>query len=248
MTDTPMGRVSYGDDPSQFFELWRPQGTPAGVAVMIHGGFWRAKYDLSHANPFCAALASRGMAIANLEYRRIGQIGGGWPGSFHDVVAGVAAASARLGGTPVVIGHSAGGHLALRLTTEPVSLRAVVALAPVADLRLANKLNLSNAAVAEFLGASPEKAPGRYDEACPSKCASSLPRVLVHGTEDEDVPIAISRAFVEARRNDPVPPTLIEIPDAKHMDLIDPESVAGAKVMEIVLRLVNSHNSITLPL
>ena len=240
MPDAPIERVSYGDDPNQFFELWRPEETPIGVAVMIHGGFWRAKYDLGHANPFCAALAAKGIATANLEYRRTGQIGGGWPGSFEDVVAGVRAASERLGGTPVVIGHSAGGHLALRLASEPVPLRAVVALAPVADLRLAYKLNLSNGAVAEFLGATPESAPERYDEACPSKRASSVPRVLVHGTDDEDVPIAISRAFVEARCNDPVPPTLIEIPDAKHMDLIDPESSAGAKVIEIVLQLVEA--------
>jgi acetyl esterase/lipase len=139
---------------------------------------------------------------------------------------------------PVLIGHSAGGHLALRLASEPVSLQAVLALAPLADLRVAYKLNLSNGAVAEFLGATPESSPELYDEACPSKHASAVRRVLVHGSEDEVVPIAIARAFIEARRNDPVPPTLIEIPNAMHMDLIDPESQAGAKVIETVLRSI----------
>ena len=86
-------------------------------------------------------------------------------------MAGVKAASERLGRAPVVIGHSAGGHLALRLASEPVPLKAVVALAPVADLRLAYELNLSNGAVVEFLGGTPEAMPGRYDEACASSHA-----------------------------------------------------------------------------
>ncbi len=240
MADASIQRVSYGDDPNQFFDLWRPEGLPIGVAVMIHGGFWRAKYDLAHANPFCSGLAAKGIAIASLEYRRVGQNGGGWPGTFEDVLAGVQAASEKLDGTPVVIGHSAGGHLALRLASESIRLRAVVGLAPVADLRLAYELSLSHGAVAEFLGATPEFAPERYDEACASKRESSVPRVLVHGTDDEDVPIAISRAFVAAHGEDPVPPTLIEIPNARHMDLIDPETSAGRKVIEIVLRSFSS--------
>ncbi len=229
MADASTQRVNYGDDPNQFFDIWRPEELPIGVAVMIHGGFWRAKYGLAHANPFCAALAAKGIAVASVEYRRVGQHGGGWPGSFQDVQAGVQAASEKLGGVPVVLGHSAGGQLALRLAGEPIRLRAVVALAPVADLRRAYALDLSNGAVAEFLGGTPESEPGRYDEACPSKRASSVPRVLVHGTEDEDVPIAISRAFVEAHRGDEVPPTLIEIPHATHMDLIDPETSGRAE-------------------
>ncbi len=237
MPDAVVERISYGDDPNQFFELWIPTAKSAGAAVMIHGGFWRAKYDLEHVRPFCAALAAKGVATANLEYRRVGQSGGGWPGTFDDVVAGVKAASERLGCAAVVIGHSAGGHLALRLALEPIPLRAVVALAPVADLRMTYELNLSNGAVVEFLGATPESAPDRYDDACPSKRAAVVRRVLVHGTEDEVVPLAISRTFVEARKGDPEPPTLIEIPGATHMDLIDPESLAGAMVLDLVLQL-----------
>ncbi len=237
MPEAPVERVSYGKDPTQFFELWRPAAKPVGVAVMIHGGFWRAKYDLAHVRPFCAALAAKGAATVNLEYRRVGQSGGGWPGTFEDVVAGIAAASKLLGSAPVVIGHSAGGHLALRLASEPVTLRAVIALAPVADLRLAYDLNLSNGAVREFLGATPENRPDIYDDACPSQGTSSVHRVLVHGTADEDVPIAISRTFVEACKRDPEPPSFIEIPNAGHMDLIDPESPAGAMILNLVLKL-----------
>jgi acetyl esterase/lipase len=229
-------RIAYGADVNQFFELWHPE-TAAGFAVFIHGGFWRAKYDLNHANPFCAALAAREIVTANLEYRRIGQPGGGWPGTFEDVIAGVRAATERFGGSPVIVGHSAGGHLALRLASEPLSLRAIVALAPVADLRLACELNLSNGAVVEFLGGTPEEMPSRYDEACASTHASSTPRSLVHGTLDEDVPIEISRAYVRVRQSDTQPPSLLELPGAGHMDLIDPESPAGLTVIDLVTRL-----------
>lgn len=230
-------RIPYGGDASQFFELWHPEQTATSFAVFIHGGFWRAKYNLSHANAFCGALTARGIVTANLEYRRVGEQGGGWPGTFEDIVSGVKAASEHLGRAPVVVGHSAGGHLALRLASEPVPLKAVIALAPVADLRLAYDLNLSNGAVAELLGSTPEAMPRRYDEACASSYASSVPRSLVHGTEDEDVPIDIARAFIWTRQNDPQPPSLVEIPEAGHMDLIDPESSAGLIVIDLVTRL-----------
>jgi acetyl esterase/lipase len=230
-------RISYGYDASQFFEVVHAGQALVGFAVFIHGGFWRAKYDLSHANPLCAELAGRGIITANLEYRRVGQTGGGWPGTFEDVMAGVKAASEHVGRVPVVVGHSAGGHLALRLASERVSLKSVVALAPVADLRLAHKLNLSNGAVVEFLGGAPEAMPSRYDEACASKHASSTRRIIVHGTKDEDVPIDITRKFMQARRSDPEQPSLLEIPDADHMDLIDPESPAGLTVIDLVTQL-----------
>ena len=233
-------RIAYGANENQYFELWRPRQASAGTAVMIHGGFWRAKYDLAHARPFCAALAARGMLTANLEYRRVGQPGGGWPGTFEDVVAGIKAATESLGDAPVVIGHSAGGHLALLAATEGLPLRTVVALAPVADLRRAYDLNLSNGAVREFLGTTPESDPGRYDLACPSRKAVSIPRLLVHGTEDEDVPTSISRAFVAAHNDDPQPPKLIEIGGAKHMELIDPSSAPGAEVIELVVQLAQA--------
>jgi acetyl esterase/lipase len=229
--------ISYGGDASQFFELWHSEQAVAGFAVFIHGGFWRAQYDLSHANPFCAALAERGVITANLEYRRVGEPSGGWPGTFEDVLAGLKAVSEHIGGAAVVVGHSAGGHLALRLASEPVPLKAVIALAPVADLRLAYKLNLSDGAVVEFLGGTPETMPGRYDEACASSRAWSTRRFIVHGTRDEDVPIDIARAFMLARHNDLEPPSLLEIPDAGHMDLIDPESPTGLTVIDLVTRL-----------
>jgi acetyl esterase/lipase len=230
-------RVPYGPDASQFFELWQPELAVAGFVMFIHGGFWRAKYDLSHADPFCATLAARGVITVNLEYRHVGQPGGGWPGTFEDVVAGLKAVRERTGPVPVVVGHSAGGHLALRLSCGPIPMKSVVALAPVADLRLAYELNLSNGAVVEFLGGTPETMPSRYDEACPSTHDSLARCFIVHGTKDEDVPIDIARAFIQPRQNDPERASLLKISDAGHMDLIDPESPAGSIVIDLVTRL-----------
>jgi acetyl esterase/lipase len=236
MPDSQAEHISYGADENQFFELWQPLGHTLGSAVFVHGGFWRAKYDLRHADDFCAALANKGIAVANLEYRRVGQPGGGWPETFEDVATGVKAVRACLDSAPVLIGHSAGGQLALRLVSEPIPLKDVVALAPVADLRLAHQLNLSKGAVAEFIGGTPASMPDRYDEACPSNRASHASTLIVHGTEDEDVPIQISRSFVNARKNDPEPPKLVEIPGAGHMDLIDPKSPAGVTVLKLIFQ------------
>jgi acetyl esterase/lipase len=111
------------------------------------------------------------------------------------VFAGVKAASQLVGRLPVVVGHSAGGHLALRLASEPVRLKAVIGLASVADLRLANELNLSSGAVVEFMGGTRVAMPRRYDEAWAHSHASSALSLIVHGTNDEDIPIDITRAF-----------------------------------------------------
>ncbi len=110
MTDPVVYR--YGADPSQFGELSRPDGAARGTVVLLHGGFWRARHDLSPMRPLAADLAARGYAAWNLEYRRV-PAGGGWPGTFEDIAAGVD----LLAGLPVstdqaiAIGHSAGGHL-----------------------------------------------------------------------------------------------------------------------------------------
>jgi alpha-beta hydrolase superfamily lysophospholipase len=236
-------RVPYGDDPSHFFDLWLPTVQSArGTVVMIHGGFWRSRYDLSHASHLCAALARNGLVAASLEYRRVGSSGGGWRGTYDDVLAGFDAArdvlpqSDRL----VVLGHSAGGHLALRLAIDRVAVRGVVALAPVACLQSAYDLNLGNGAVAEFLGGSPARVPGAYRDACPSLHSSTVPRVLLHGSSDDVVPISISREFVNARGGDPGGVRLVEIERADHLALIDPRSSVFSTVLSNTLDLIGN--------
>lgn len=230
-------RIAYGDGPSQFFDVWTPREEIRGTAVMIHGGFWRARYDLTHASHMCAALAASGIATASLEYRRVGETGGGWPGSYQDARAGFAAAREYLGPAPILLGHSAGGHLALRLAADEKTLRGVVALAPVANLRLAFELNLSNGAVRDFLGATPREDSALYDAACPTKHATQVPVVLVHGTSDDVVPIELSNSYRAARRQDVAGVRIVELLGVDHFALIDPESLAWPIVLNCVLEM-----------
>ena len=157
------------------------------VAIVIHGGFWRAKYDLTHAGHLCAALTKAGVATVNLEYRRVGNPGGGWPGSLQDIEAArrflpeLAKKHKVDVGRVIVVGHSAGGHLALALVARQNHLRGVIALAPISDLRRANDLHLSNDAVVEFLGGTPSQVPEHYAEASPIELPVSVPQVIIHG-------------------------------------------------------------------
>jgi acetyl esterase/lipase len=218
-------RLPYGAEASQFVEFHRPATAgPHPLAIMIHGGFWRARYDLRHAGHLCAALAAAGIATANLEYRRSGEPGGGWPDTLRDVQAGIAFArdrAASFGGDAsrtIVIGHSAGGHLALWAAAEIPDLACVIGLAPVASLELAYTLALSDCAVAEFLGGAPGDLPERYAHADPAR-PTAVPRILIHGDADDIVPMELTRSFR-------APATRIEIPGAGHFALIDPLDAA----------------------
>lgn len=241
----PDATVRYGDHPDQVADVRLPpsgyKGPARPLVVVVHGGFWRAEYDRRHTGPLAADLAARGYPVAQLEYRRTGQAGGGWPGTFADVTAGVAAlpeAVAELQGTggetapPILLGHSAGGHLALwYAATAPAEVRAVLALAPVADLIEAYRLDLDGGAVAALLGGGPEQVPERYAEADPRRRVPLRTRtVVIHGDRDRQVPVEMSRQYsatAEAAGDDL---TLIELPEVEHFALIDPESAAWARV------------------
>ncbi len=229
-------RVRYGKDPNQFFDVWSAANARATV-VFIHGGFWRAKYDLTHASHLCAALAKRGFNVASLEYRRVGNSGGGWDGTFLDVIEGFASASRELKHPKqLVCGHSAGGHLALLLTaSNAANLKGTLALAPVAVLHSAYELHLSNDAIVEFMGGTPQQRPLEYGTACPSKHAMKTRATIVHGTEDDVVPIRLSREFLEARKADGV--RLLELAATGHMELIDPEDRVFETLCEELNRL-----------
>lgn len=231
-------RIPYGDDASQFLDLFTAKGKPRGAAAFIHGGFWRAKYDLTHASHLCAGLARSGIATASLEYRRAGN-GGGWPATLDDLRRALTAARQHLPSDPVVIGHSAGGHLALRLASAPrVEMKAAIGLAPCADLQMAYDLHLSNDAVVEFLGGTPATAPEKYADADAKLHPSTLPRILIHGVADDVVPIALSRSFLSARGKDAPKPELIELAGAGHFALIDPEAEAFKTVQSSIERLL----------
>ena len=193
--------IAYGSGEFQFGELSMPEGKgPHPVAIVIHGGYWRARYDLRHIGHFCVALAKSGIAAWSLEYRRLGNEGGGFPGTFDDVRAGAAhlrkiAEEHSLDMKRVsATGHSAGGHLALWLAKQRVvPLRGVVPLAPVGDLRRAWELKLSGNVVDEFLGGSPDKVPERYRAASPIEMLPlGVKQRVIHGDRDDVVPPPIA--------------------------------------------------------
>ncbi len=230
VSNHPPERLHYGDQPSQFLEFHRPPAdAPRPLVVMIHGGFWRARYSLSHSHLAAAALAAAGFLVANLEYRRVGEPGGGWPGTVQDVKSGILYArerAASFGGDPartIVLGHSAGGHLALWAAGEIPGLTHAIGLAPVACLETAFTLALSNNAVSEFLGGAPAEFPDRYSAADPAR-PTHVPRTLIHGDADDIVPIDLTRRF-------PAPATRIEIPGADHFAVLDPAHPAWQCVL-----------------
>lgn len=233
-------RIPYGKDPLQFGDLRLPAGAgPHPIVIFIHGGFWRAAYNLDHAGHLCAALARAGAATWSIEYRRIGNAGGGWPGTLEDIVHG---AEHLVRMAPrynldlrrlVASGHSAGGHLVLWLAAQrAVDLRGVVPLAAVTDLRLAWRMQLSNGVVKEFLGGSPEQVPQRYDSASPMELLPiSVPQRLIHGTTDNIVPFEMSKRFAKKSHN----ARLVPLQGAGHFELIDPRAKEWETVRKNIL-------------
>ena len=252
-------RVRYGRDPQHFAELRLPAGRgPFPFLFVIHGGFWQSAYDLSHIGHLCAALTRKGIITCNLEYRRLGDSGGGWPGTFQDVslatdhILETISSDSRVDAArTAVLGHSAGGHLALWLASrhrvskasplhgaQKYPLGSAVSLAGVCDLRRAFEQRLGNGVVARLIGGTPNQYPDRYDAGSPIELLPTGTRqVLVHGTTDNVVPVSQSENFVERAEQLGEHPKLVKLDGVGHFELIDPESDAWSAVVGAVLSL-----------
>lgn len=240
----PDATLRYGDHPDQVADLRlpaEPAGEPLPLVVVIHGGFWRAEYDRTHTGPLAADLAARGYPVVQLEYRRTGQPGGGWPGTLEDVAAGLTALPGLLAaagvepapGPPILFGHSAGGQLALWWAAEPGRARGVLALAPVSNLVEAYELDLDDGAVAALLGGGPDEFPDRYAAIDPHLLSPPAARtVLIHGGLDQQVPVTLNRRYAAEAAAAGGDIRLIELPDCEHFGLIDPASPAWPRVTE----------------
>lgn len=243
-------RFSYGEDPAQFGELTVPAGqAPSGVVVIIHGGFWQAVFDLDLGRPLAADLVSRGYAVWNLEYRRIGQ-GGGWPATLADVAVGFDHLRELPGeldvDRAVVIGHSAGGQLAAWLAgrsdlpsdavgaqprVQPV---AVVAQAGVMDLVGAARDGVGGRAVADLLGGEPDAVPDRYAIASPlDQVPVKVPVRCVHARADGNVPYAQSEQYVRSAKAAGADAELVTVP-GNHFTLIDPATPDWQAVVKLL--------------
>jgi acetyl esterase/lipase len=228
--DRPARQLTYGPHRDQNAELFLPSGDrPFPLVVVLHGGWWQARRTRTklYTRPLSADLVDHGFAVLNAEYRRVGG-GGGWPATFDDARAVVSLASEQPETGPVaVLGHSAGGHLALYAAAEG-AVDAVVALAAPSDLEA--RPSPPTPEVRALMGGAPDAVPDRYAAGSPiRRLPLGVPALLVHGTRDEVVPPRRSRDFAEAARGAGDDVTLVE-PDADHRQVVDPRHPAWKPV------------------
>jgi acetyl esterase/lipase len=224
-------RVTYGPEPLQFGDLRVPHGEgPFPLALLLHGGYWQATYNLIHTGHLGEAFRDAGIATWNLEYRCVGVPDGGWPAPREDLTL----ALAFLDELPVertatvLLGHSAGGQLALwgaKLARLPV-----LALAPVSDVRDAVERHGSESAPGRFMTAE-HFADGSPIELLPL----GVPTIVIHGTDDDDVPYAMSERYVAAAGGEA---ELITLEGARHFEPIDPLAPEFAQTVAAVRRLL----------
>jgi acetyl esterase/lipase len=216
-------RVPYGALPSQFREEWVPESAaPAGIAVTIHGGWWRDAHDLHLMDPLCERLAGAGWVVQNLEYRRTGTDGGGWPQTFEDVKAALRGVEREKARPLVLVGHSAGGHLAL-LAGPLAGADGVVALAPVTDLPRSAAEGLGEGATTLFLRDARVGDPA-YREASPLHALPlGVDTLVVHGDADPRVPVAHSRDYVRRAEGAGESIECWEVAGGDHFCVIDPD-------------------------
>lgn len=254
-------RISYGPGAEQFGDLRLPAGAgPHPVVVLVHGGCWLAQYGLDYMGAMADALAETGIASWSIEFRRVGSPGGGWPGTMLDVGAAtdhlrVLARSHPLDLSRVVLsGHSAGGHLVLWAAARhrqptgsplradnPLPVRGVVALAPLADLAasVSAERPLCNGSAAQLLGGAPGEVPKRYAQASPSELLPlGMPMVIVNGAEDRVVPPAHVAAFAEAARAAGDQVRLEIVPASGHFEPVAPGTAAFGIVLGAIRGLL----------
>jgi acetyl esterase/lipase len=218
----PTETVRYGDDPDQELDLRVPRGPgPHPVAIVLHGGFWRAGFTRRTTTALAVALTAAGWITANVEYRRLG------PGAYRELLDDVKTAGRRFD-AKIAIGHSAGGHLALWLAARK-GAAAAVGLGAVCDLEAAARERLGRDAVREFLGDPPD-----YAAADPARMLPlGVPQVLVHGTRDDRVPLEHARAYAERAGAEC---RLLELEGADHFDVIDPRYPDFPKIVAALPR------------
>jgi acetyl esterase/lipase len=249
-------KIAYGDAPSMFGHLYLPDADKRGegrapIVVLVHGGFWSTEYSLVVYTGVARALADRGVVVWNVEYRRREETGGGWPGTGRDVIAAIraldgpvtdqlATAGIRVDASnATVIGHSAGGHLAvwatarLRGATDRFRIGTVIAQSPVLDFTETGAHDRPS--VVDLMGAPFDKIPDRYREASPSQQPPfDSTVVVIHTVDDESVPIEMSRRYVADATARGQSAVLYEVPGEGHDAFVDPTSAAMRQTLRVL--------------
>ena len=255
----PDHRIPYGEDPNHFGDLRLPAGDgPFPVVIAIHGGCYQAQYDLTLLNSFCADLTAAGVATWDLEYRRVGNAGGGWPGTFEDIAQGsdylrVVAETHPIDLTRVVaVGHSAGGHFVAWLAArsrlpkesvfyseDPISLLGVVPLAGVMDSRADVESGVCKEVTPKLLGGLPSEVPDHYSQVSAIELLPlGMPIRSIIGDQDDPVLIDMVKRYHEKARAAGDDSKLSTVAGAGHFELTTPRSIAWTLVKESVLSLL----------
>jgi len=259
----PDRRVTYGADVNQFAELRVPSGAgPHPVVVLVHGGCFKTYGSFADLAPVGDVLKGRGIATLNVEYRRVDQAGGGWPNTYLDVGRAVDHVRAlanehRLDLSRVVIvGHSAGGHLAMwaaarsrvprssaLFMANPLAVRGVVDLAGPLDLttNIEGYEGLCrDRVITNLLGGMPAAVPQRYAEASPMKLLPlGVPQVVVLGEHEDYVPLPFARAYVEAAERAGDRARLLLIPGVGHFEIASPRAAIWPQVESAIRSLID---------
>lgn len=253
-------RLPYGDGTSQFLDLFLPDSIRdvQPIVLLVHGGCWQARFGLAQMGQFARALAQKGLVVANIAYRRLGN-GGGWPNTFLDVAAAAdflptvaTAYRFRLGRT-VAVGHSAGGHLALWLaarrfldptsvlyTAVPQPIDAVVALAPIPDLVEGAHQKICDDAIFDLIGGSPDEVANRYRAGSPHfYLPLGIPHTHIVGEQDSIVPASYVETYVRKAQRAGDDATLFIVPDAAHFEIVLAGSGAWSTVTKEILQHID---------
>lgn len=247
---TPNEIVPYGAGEYQFAEYWHP-GTPEpALVILIHGGCWSNEYGLDHIRALASKLKGSGYAVWSTEYRRVGDAGGGWPGTFEDIADSLNYTD-KLSNinqhAKFVVGHSAGGHLALwvaaaghlplesplgkRIKTQ---IQGAIGLAPIADLAAYSLGDNSCEVVTEkLMGGSAIDLAERYALGSPAALLPSIDSILIHGEGDTIVNISQSQRYAASSSR----ASIISLKGLGHFDMINPEGPVFDRIIEALLRL-----------
>jgi acetyl esterase/lipase len=217
-----------------------------------------SQYDLHHISPLAAEITKMGFATWSLEYRRVGNDGGGWPGTFQDVADGSDHLRNLAQEFPldlnwiITIGHSAGGHLALWAAARhkipkqgslykknPLPIQGVIALAGVGNLGLPNLQEICGGAILKLMGGTPAEVPERYAQGSPLELLPfGIPQILIQGAKDPIVPVESVRDYYRAAKKSGDKVDLVLLQEAGHFELVMPSTFAWPEVRKAIEALI----------